>query len=213
MYLRKTTTSPMRGLDVLYPFYQTLDAFHSVGDLKVLQVGAGVATRFMAKVAGKSKVYRRIESLSRSLPLPKSYFESYEPLELYKALEYLGYNVHLTVSDINPNVLSIVNKSLRDENVALELLDISKSANAFITTRYNVCLALNVLCHIRCSVKQPRAVRNLVELLCDKGYLVGVSSRTIGELMESDDYKLEQLDDLLFVKHLKKLENVSNEVA
>jgi len=75
MYLRKTTTAPMRGIDVLNPFYQILDIHNIDRSIDVLQVGAGVPTRFMAKLAGKSKVYRRIESISRILPLPERYFE------------------------------------------------------------------------------------------------------------------------------------------
>jgi len=200
MHLRKTTTSPMRGLDVLYPFYQSLDLHHPVGELNVLQVGAGVATKFMATAAGKSKVIRRLESLTRSIPFPEHYFESYEPKELYESLEQLGYSVRLTVSDINPNVLSVVRNSMKNKNVALELLDISIPPNAFIRQRYHVCLALNVLYHIRCPIAQPRAARNLIDLLHNQGYLVGIPARIIDEHLESDDYKLEQLDDLLFVK-------------
>ncbi len=203
MYLRKTTTSPMRGLDVLYPFYQSLDLYHPSGSLNVLQIGAGVATRFMAKSAGKSKVYRRLESITRSIPLPERYFESYEPQELYSALQQMGYDLKLTVADINPNVLSVVKNSMQGKNVALELLDVSMEPNAFIEARYDVCVALNVLYHVRCPIRQPRAVSNLLNLLVDKGYLVGVPSQIIGDLDETDNYKLEQLDDLLFVKHRK----------
>jgi len=209
MYLRKTTTSPMRGLDVLYPFYQSLDLYHPTGELNVLQVGAGVATKFMAIAAGKSKVVRRLESLTRSIPFPEHYFESYEPKELYEALEHLGYDIRLTVSDINPNVLSVVRNSMLDKNVSLELLDISIQPNTFIRQRFQVCVALNVLYHIRCAVRQPRAARNLIDLLTDRGYLVGVPAGIIGEHIESDDYHLEQLDELLFVKHCKRGENLA----
>ena len=174
MYLRKTTTAQLRGVDVLGPLYQQLAKTHSSSKpIDVLQIGAGVGIKALAKHTNTSSFARRIDSLLRSLPLPISYYASYEPMEIYDNFSNCGYITRLKVADINPNVLAVVQQQKTHQQMALELIDICNIAEAFLIESFDICVVLNVFPHISCQHKRLRAIRNLVRLTNPGGYILG----------------------------------------
>jgi hypothetical protein len=201
VYLRKTTTAPMRGTDILGPLFQELSITHSSQQrIDVLQIGAGVGVRFLNGYANASKSVRRLDSLLRSLPLPKQFFASYEPNELYQLISSLGLQTRLRVADINPNVLSIVRSQREGKQMAYELIDISDIAQQFVTESYDVCVILNVFPHIKLHKERVQAVVNLIELTKIGGYIAGAPLDEISVLPLDPDYCLEQTGKLLYRK-------------
>lgn len=201
MYLRKTTTAPGRGIDVLGPLYEQLMLTHkNHNTIDILQVGAGVGVKFLKEYSNKSKMVRRLDSLIRSFPLPADWFASYESMELYDMIARQGFNPRLRIADINPNVLSVVKRQQSFQQMAFELADISDIPGQFIAESYDVCVVLNVFPHLKCPIKKGGAARNLMNLTRSGGYLVGVPLTQLSASNLDITWQFERIDKLLYRK-------------
>jgi len=206
MHLRKTTTSPNRGLDIMYPLYQHLGKFFSKDrSINVLLVGAGVATKMFAKRSSSSTFFRRLESIMRTLPLPVDYYTSYEPYEIYQRLSALNLMPKLRVGDVNPYVLNIASQQMKDEHMAFELVDISNIPARFVDAQYDVCVAMNVLYHVKDRFKKQQAVNNLVTLTKPDGFIVGMFEDDAAKYSIEDGFCVTEISQLIHQKQHQKI--------
>ena len=201
MYLRKTTTAPNRGADVLAVLYEQLLSTHpNCKSIDVLHVGAGVGIKALANHTNSSRLARRLDSLFRSFPLPIKCFASYEPMELYDVFSNYGFKTRLKVADINPNVLSVVHSQRTHQQMSFELIDICDISQGFLTESFDVCIILNVFPHIAGPDKKQRAIQNLMSLTKKGGYILGVPIRECLDNFLLPVESLTEVDRLLYRK-------------
>ena len=109
----KTTTHPNRN----YPFIKAaqglLASEKPSGQLKILQVGCGMALKYFGRLngLGKHRIFKRVETGLRRIPLPEFAYENYETVEIVEIFNSMEFA--LDVIDINSKALSVVSRTIK----------------------------------------------------------------------------------------------------
>ena len=168
-----------------------------VGDraVRVLQVGPGLAVRYLGRFTGNGvigrPIFKGLEALLRRLPMPDALYENYESTEI---IEVFGNRaVELTVFDINPKSLKVVAANLTPFGIKVEPVtgDITETGlidRLKLADRYDVVVALNMVLRVADHLKE-NAAGNLIAAAAPGGLVVENSlAQHRLEGLQSTDY-------------------------
>lgn len=156
----RTTTRRSRNLAVLEEA-RSLLARPAPGEvMRVLEVGPGLAVKYLGRAPARIRpVVQPLETVLRRLPMPDACFENYETGEILSI--FAGWPIALTLIDINPRVLRIVQGNHGAAALDAKTVDLGETGNPTIESlsrRFEVIVALSTLSRV------PRAVRQIAVL-------------------------------------------------
>lgn len=172
----QTTTHRGRSVGTL----RAAAALVETGDrpVRVLQVGPGLAVRYLGRLTGEGTrgraFFKGLEALVRRLPLPDALYENYESGEI--ADVFAPRRIELTVVDINPKSLGVVAADLRPFGIAVTPVvgDVTEGGlveRLGLAGRFDAVVALNMVLRVREELKD-RAAANLVAAAAPGGIVV-----------------------------------------
>ena len=190
----KTSTYPRRHQRAFAALRTLIDQDSDGRVLKVANIGPGLAVKHLGRLAGRrslvADIVRRIETGIRRLPMPDPCFENYETRELAAALNGLTFD--LTVIDVNPRVVRIVQRSLGDRPVAGIVADLRAPSPPQLQPMagaFDVVVAFAVVS--RTGQGRGNAIDNIRGLVRPGGFLVGS-----GEFASGDYVAVEGVDNM-----------------
>ena len=172
----QTTTHRGRSLGTLRAAASLVDIDDRA--IRVLQVGPGLAVRYLGRLTGVGVAgrpfFKGLEALVRRLPMPDALYENYESAEIVDVFGPRA--VELTVIDINPKSLKIVSASLTPFGIAVtpvvgDITEVGFVERLRLTERYDVVVALNMVLRVADKLKD-RAAANLIAAAAPGGVLV-----------------------------------------
>jgi hypothetical protein len=184
----KTTTRPNRWVTQLCDA-RSLLARPADGCLEVAEIGPGLAVKYLGRLCDPSTTgwgfFRRIETGIRRVPMPDMCFENYETRELIQALEGLDFN--LTVMDINPKVVRVVQKRFPEEVKETVVADLGTERDLLpLYGKFDLVVALEVISRVAVIGMADRKERfenaraNLTGLVKPGGLLVASGNLETG---------------------------------
>ena len=164
----KTTTFPQRNFAGFREARRLLELAPGQ-TITVLQAGPGLAVRFLGRLGG---AWRLLERVVRRLPLPDSFFESYETADLLGAFD--GIDVRLTIVDVNPRPLNVIAGQLRSADLRTIIVDLGAPLSpqlAPLAGTFDMVVAMAVVGRISPKERRQRAAANLA-MLARQGGLI-----------------------------------------
>ncbi len=172
----KTTTRPRRHTGQFDALRRFLSPPSSGRPLEVANVGPGLAVRYFGRLSAADvpgwDIFRRIESGIRRIPMPDAFYENYETAELTAALGDLPFN--LTLVDINPRVVRVVERGARGRKVDHVLVDLGEERSVRLAPyrgKFDVVVAFAVIGRVKDRLRE-NARDNVRSLLRPGGILV-----------------------------------------
>lgn len=172
----QTTTHRGRSIGTLRAAAELVDV--AGRPVRVLQVGPGLAVRYLGRLTGEGVTgrpfFKGLEALIRRLPMPDALYENYESGEI---VEVFGPRpVELTVIDINPKSLSVIAGHLTPFGITVtpvvgDITEIGLVDRLGLAERFDVVVALNMVLRVADKLKD-RAAANLVEAAMAGGIVV-----------------------------------------
>jgi SAM-dependent methyltransferase len=172
----KTTTRPRRHAGEFRELRRFLAAPSSGRPLEVANVGPGLAVRYFGRLSAADipgwDFFRRIESGIRRIPMPDAFYENYETAELIAALGDVPFN--LTLVDINPRVVRVVERNTPGRKVDHVLVDLGEARSVRLAPyrgKFDVVVAFAVIGRVKDRLRE-NARDNVRSLLRPGGILV-----------------------------------------
>lgn len=167
-----TTTYAGRHRDLL----ERLAALAPAGRIRVLEAGPGLAVRGLGRLAARGTpgrlLFKSIETLVRRLPLPNAAYENYETEDLLAA--FGRDRVNLTLLDINPRSLAVIEANLAPfpvTAVTADLADAALTRRPELARPFDIVIALATIGRIPVE-RRAAAADNLVRLARPGGLVV-----------------------------------------
>jgi len=169
----KTTTFVNRNTDLFRRIQAQLIAADRK-KLKILQVGPGMATKFVGRFNdyGRWRPVKRLETVLRRLPLPDACYENYETGELLSV--FRAHEPELTVADIARKPLNVVARNFRDApvmTVRLDLSDRRAGESAGLLGKFDLVVCMATVVRVPRKL-QGTALENLVKFAAPGGLIV-----------------------------------------
>lgn len=167
----KTTTYPGRNLPILAAAAKLAPDARTI-----LEIGPGLALKGFGWRTRRGAPLRHLarvaESVLRRLPLPESWYESFETAEIRDAFdpERSG-RAAITVVDINPRPLRVIRRTHGDAVRCVNLDFGSRSEDLIRLGRFDVVVALAVIGRIP-EEKRSIATGNLLDVTSIGGLIV-----------------------------------------
>lgn len=146
--------------------------------VRALQVGPGLAVRYLGRMTGEGASFRMffkgLEALVRRLSLPNALYENYESAEI---VDVFGARpLHLTVIDITPKSLAVVASTIRPLGVEVtpilgDISDPELIQRRGLGEAFDIVIALNMVLRLPDHLKQ-NAAENLVRATAPGGIMV-----------------------------------------
>ncbi|MEE9375353.1 MAG: hypothetical protein V3V04_03345 [Rhizobiaceae bacterium] len=173
----KTTTYPERNTN-RFDNAKELLRQANVKEINILQVGPGMALKGVGRLnnLGKLRLIKRLETGLRRLPLPVSFYETYEPHEVISTFsEFLA---SITVADISQKSLDVVERTVSHKNLTVTQLDLtSKNSDDFehLKNKFDLIICVNTIIRTGSQANRTIARQNLHSFAKDKSMIISES--------------------------------------